>query len=321
LVRFLKKGKPINFFLSILFNSLLFLTKPYALCFLLPEIFLFLHNWKLIFFKKVKFYAYFIFSLLPFALWWIWALRFPEGMPFSSWLLNEGNIRFKGAFFHWIFAERIGKLILGYYGLIFFGLGLLVLGKGDGFFYFWLISLLVYVSVIAKGNVTHDYYQIPFLPILSYFSAKGIVFIYSLAKGKINKTISLGLIGIIACFALAFSWYEVRNFYNLKSGVDLAGDFVDKNLPKESRVIFGDGADPTLLYNANRLGWTVGYGSGMENTTETIETLRQKGANYYVTTTINQISNTSFLEYLRRQYSLVKETNQYIIFNLNEPNK
>lgn len=316
LIRFFKKGRLVNFILSIIFNALLFLTKPYALIFLLPEAFLFWQYWKLKSLKNLKFYLYFAISLLPFVLWWLWVSKFPEGIPGSAWLLNEGNIRFKGAFFHWIFAERIGKLILGYYGLIFFGLGLLLLGKGDGLFYFWLFSLFAYVSIIAKGNVTHDYYQIPFLPVIAYFSAKGIAFIHSLVKGKFNKVMSFVMVGIIASFALAFSWYEVRSFYDLKSGVDLAGDFINQNIPAKSLIIAGDGADPTLLYNCNRKGWTVGYGSGMENTSETIETLRQKGANYYVTTTVGQIKGTTFEKYIRSRYPVVKETNQFIVFDL-----
>ena len=316
LVRFLKKGKPVNFFLSILFNSLLFLTKPYALCFLLPEVFLFLQSWKLKSFKKVKFYSYFIFSLLPFVLWWVWALRFPEGMPFSSWLLNEGNIRFKGAFFHWIFAERIGKLILGNYGLIFFGLGLVILGKGDGFFYFWLISLLVYVSVIAKGNVTHDYYQIPLIPIFCIFLAKGTDWLIFEKKELFNRAVCCLLFAVCSIFLFAFGWYEVRGFYNIQSGVDLAGEAVDQLTSKDSLVTTGDSNDATLLYNTNRWGWSAGYASEYPNSKETIERLKEKGASYYVTTKFDQ--NSEFGKYMIENYFLLKQSDQYIIFKLTD---
>lgn len=315
--RFLQRKYFRYFFFSILFNILLFLTKPYGLVFLLPEVFLFWQKKGFKFLKDPFAIIYFLVSLSPFVLWWLWVRQFPEGIPYSGWLLNEGNIRFKGAFFYWIFAERIGKLILGYYGLIFFGLGLLILGpKQELVFYLWFLALLTYTSVMAKGSVTHDYYQIPYLPTVAFFCAKGIDFIYSFQKKIRDKAVSVLLISAITLFGLAFSWYDIRGFYDLKSGIDLAGDFVNKNLPSDVLIIAGDGADPTLLYNCNRQGWTVGFGSGLENLPETIETLRQKGAAYYVTTTVSQIKDTPFEKYMRSKYSVLQETNQYIVFNL-----
>ncbi len=312
--RFLQRKNNVYFFLSIIFNGLLFLTKPYALVFLLPEAFLFWQNKGGKFLER-KLIIFFVLSLIPFGLWWFWVRHFPEGIPNSGWLLNEGNIRFKGAFFHWIFAERIGKLILGDYGLIFLGIGMLAVTGKDGLFYTWFLALLVYTTVIAKGSVTHDYYQIPFLPVIAYFSAKGIDFLYSLSKKRLYKIGTVFLILVFSAFALAFSWYEVRGFYDLKSGVDLAGDFVNQNLPAEVLIVAGDGADPTLLYNCNRRGWTVGYGSTLGNTPQIIEELRQKGANIYVTTAVNQINGTEFGEYLRK-YPVLKESDQFLVVDL-----
>ncbi len=319
LSRFLKGRKKGFFFLAIVLNALLFLTKPYALVFLLPEAFLFFSKEKFSFWKNKDVWLFFLLSLLPFVAWWLWVRRFPEGIPYSDWLFNEGNIRFKGSFFYWIFAQRLSALILGFYGILFFGLGLLVLDKfSDGVFYAWLISLLVYVSVIAKGNVTHDYYQIPFLPVVAYFSAKGIDFLLNLPKKLWQKMASIAIIGFFGVFAIAFSWYQIRDFYNLQSGVDLAGDFVNQNTPEEALIIAGDGADPTLLYNTNRIGWTVGFGSIYENKEEVIENLREKGASYYVTTAVKQIAGTPFEKYLRSHFSVVKETDQFIVFSLSQ---
>jgi large subunit ribosomal protein L4e len=51
--------------------------------------------------------------------------EFIQGVPRNNWLFNGNGIRFKGAFFHWLFADRIGRLILGYWGLPFVVLGIL----------------------------------------------------------------------------------------------------------------------------------------------------------------------------------------------------
>ena len=72
---------------------------------------------------KPSLYLWAALSLLPFLLWRLWINQFPEGIPASLWLFNDQGIRFKGAFFYWLFAERISKLILGYWGV-----GLLITG-------------------------------------------------------------------------------------------------------------------------------------------------------------------------------------------------
>lgn len=315
--RYLKKEKTHLLFFAILFNALLFLTKPYSLVFLLPEMFLFFQKYRISLVKNSRVYLFFLASLIPFAAWWFWARQFPEGIPYSAWLFNEGNIRFKGAFFQWIFADRIGSLILGYFGVLFFGVGLFVLTRfKDGVFYFWLIGLLVYAFVIAKGNVTHDYYQIPFLIPIVYFSGKGIEFLFQLQKKLSEKVVATFFILIFLLFSIAFSWYRVRDFYNITSGIDLAGSFVDQNIPKNVLIIAGDGADPTLLYNCAHKGWAIGYGSTLENKPEVIEKLKNEGASYYVTTTVNQIKGTDFEKYMKSTYKTVKETDQFVVYAL-----
>ena len=315
--RYLLNSRKILFMLAIIFSALLFLTKPYALIFLLPLFFLFFQKYAVNLIKKPQIYLFFLLSLIPFVLWWLWVNQFPEGIPYSGWLLNEGNIRFKGAFFQWIFSDRIASLILGNFGIIFLGVGLFALNKfKDGVMYFWLIGLFVYTTVIAKGSVTHDYYQIPFIIPITYFSAKGIEFLFQLQKRFFEKGIAIILIIIILLFTIAFSWYRVRDFYNLTSGIDLAGNYVNQNIPKDVLIITGDGADPTLLYNCNRRGWTIGYGSTLENDKSIIEKLIGEGAKYYVTTQVNQIKGTDFEKYMRSRHSVLKETDQYVVFKL-----
>jgi len=113
---------------------------------------------------------------------------------------------------------------------------------------------------------------------------------------------------------LAFSWYQVRDFYNIQSGVDLAGRWIDENTPKDSLVLTGDSNDATLLYNCNRLGWTGGYASSFPNEPETIEKVRKMGASYYVTTKFDE--NSEFGKYMLKNYQVLKKTDQYIVFRI-----
>jgi len=114
-------------------------------------------------FKKPSLYFYALIAIVPFVWWRWWISHYPEGIPAFTWLLNGNGIRFKGAWFWWLFAQRIGLLILGGWGLVLFcfrNFEKKRTEKEGWFFYLWLLSSLLYLVVIATGNVQHDYYQI-----------------------------------------------------------------------------------------------------------------------------------------------------------------
>src|SRR3990167_3869113 len=81
----------------------------------------FLKNWRLYLFAGL--------SITPLILWRLWMMQYPEGIPFTGWLFNFPPIRFKGAFFYWLFADRIARLILGFWGIVIFAFGFFVRSK------------------------------------------------------------------------------------------------------------------------------------------------------------------------------------------------
>lgn len=250
------------FILAVICTALSFLLKPFALFFTLPFLYLAFQNYGLSIFKKWQLYMFALLSLLPLVLWRVWILQFPEGIPVSAWLFNEGGIRFTGAFFNWIFAERIGKLILGY-----FGVALLVLGlfkrteKSFGFFMSFLMSSLIYVAVVARGNVQHDYYQILILPTICIFLGRGVSLLLSLPvllmrNLYINMVIAFSVLLLIIVFSFSFSWFNVRDYFNINNrALVTAGQIADKKLPKDARVIAANNGDTSFLYYINRKGW------------------------------------------------------------------
>ena len=122
------------------------------------------------------------------------------------------------------------------------------------------------------------------------------------------------LFAVCCLLFAAFGWYEVRGFYNIQGGVDLAGMAVDELTPKSALVITGDSNDATLLYNTNRWGWTAGYASEYPNSKETIEKLINLGASVYIATKFDR--NSEFGKYMIDNYSIIKESDQYILFKL-----
>lgn len=287
-----------KYLLSIFFAAAAFLLKPYTLVFLLPIAYLAWRQWR---FNGRKWLAWLLgvlVALAPFIAWRIWMRQYPEGIPNYLWLLNYTGIRFKGAWFWWLFGERISKLILGGWGLIPLGFGLVLqTGKKEGwFFYTWLVAILAYLIIIAQGNVRHDYYQLMAVPVISVFLAKGADFLWGSARGKI-------LLFISCSFMLAFSWYQVRDYFNVNNpAIVEAGRAADRLLPAEAKVIAPYGGDTAFLYQTNRQGWPLAI---------KIEDLIDRGAQYYLNVNFDEQT-----DYVLNHWCVVQKTDQWVIVDL-----
>lgn len=270
----LKSERKIHYILSLVSFAIGILIKPFILFTAPALIYLTFKNWGYKSLKKTALYLYLIMAILPFAFWRIWASQFPEGIPAYTWLLNGNGIRFRPAFFRWIFAERIGKLILGYWGVAPFVIGLLRKPKKKmgWFFHWWFVGQLLYLAVFATGNVTHDYYQIFIIPPIAVFVALGIKEI--LTSPRFNRAVSRILLIAALAFGLAFSWYHIRDFYNInRPEIVAAGEAADAILLKNAKVIAPYGGDTAFLYQIRRQGWPIGGD---------IEAKIDKGATDYV---------------------------------------
>ncbi len=256
-------------------------------------------------------FVYSIICVLP--LWWWrgWISQYPEGIPVFEWLLNKDNIRFKGAWFQWLFAERLGKLILGYWGLIPFGLGLLVpLEKKEG----WLFRLLglgglLYLIVFAAGNVQHDYYQIILLPVVSIFVAKGMAFLCTEKEFPLAARYSLLAVSFL--FMIAFSWYTMRTYYWInRPEIIEAGNVADAILARDAKVIAPYNGDTTFLYQTRRTGWPLGFD---------IDKKIAQGATHYVTVSPK---DTDFeTKELAEKYTVLVRNETFAIIDLTQPKR
>src|ERR1035437_626707 len=112
------------FVLTLIFTAGAFLIKPFALFFMLPMLVIAYEKFGFNLVKKWQLWLLAILAILPFGAWRIWMQQYPAGIPQSWWLFNSNGIRFKGAFFQWLFAQRIGEMILGYWGLVVLGVGI-----------------------------------------------------------------------------------------------------------------------------------------------------------------------------------------------------
>ncbi len=274
--------------LTLIFGSLAILVKPIAIFFLLP---IYLTNFWLG-----------LVMLAPFGLWRLWSHRHPEGIPASLWLLNGNHIRFKGAFFQWIFGTRIGALILGKWAIWPFIVGIV---SASPSFLIWIISSMLYLFTFAMGNVHHDYYQIPIIPSIAVLLAIGS---YSIWHTKVRTLLSRLLLVACILFGLAFSWYDVRGLYQINNwSIVHAGRAADKLLPKDAIVIAPYTGDTAFLYQTNRPGFAYLYLPEKD--------LKDKyGAMYYISVNYDDHTNR-----IINKYITLERTSEYVIVKLEEP--
>jgi 4-amino-4-deoxy-L-arabinose transferase-like glycosyltransferase len=250
----------ILFLSSIIFTASALLIKPFVAFFFLAFLYLVFMKYGWRGFIKPEIWVFFIVVTLPFMLWRMWMQSFPEGIPRNDWLYNWNNIRFKGSFYWWLFAERISKLILGYWGLGFVVLGFLFkpFNREKFLFFIFVVSVLIYFHVFATGNVQHDYYQILIVPTVAIFFAKGVDGALNASKQYFSLWATRIMIGVSVIFMLMFGWYEVRDFYSIQHpDIVIAGHAVDELTPKDAKVVAPYNGDTAFLYQTNRQGWPV----------------------------------------------------------------
>lgn len=280
-------------------------------------------NWK----KWLLMLLVALLGVLPLLWWRQWIQNFPTGIPASSWLLNGNGIRLRPAWWRWIFADRIGRLMFGYWGAPLLLLGLLgslpsrlKLSSSSSLiikFLTWLLAwvlqsgallglsmgMLAYLVVFASGNVQHDYYQILLLPLVSWLTASGMFWLYERAKPGAERMGVVVLVLFISIFSLAFSWYAVKDWFGIQNpAIVQAGQAVDRLTPDEALIIAPYMGDTAFLFQTNRRGWPLGFD---------IDKKIARGADYYVSTAYDDETNE-----LMRRYQVVDQNDQYVIINL-----
>jgi len=281
-VLWIDKEKDSWLFLSGVWLALSLLIKPYYLVFLLPLLYLVVHkhgleavfsNGKL----AIKLAVFLNIVVLPFFLWRIWINQYPAGIPFFEWAFNGDKIRFRPAFWRWLFSERLAKLILGSWGLPLFFLGVIRKEIKERFIGYYLLAMFVYVSVVATANVRHDYYQIFTIPAISLALGAGTDLIL---RGKMfSKSLSLMAFVFLVLMSLGTGAYQVKEFYKINHPeIITAGQAVQRLTPKDARVIVPYNGDTAFLYQTDRFGWPA-------VDTDFKKLINERGADYYVTVT------------------------------------
>lgn len=257
---------------------------------------------------------YYLATLLPFfllsvgilAMWRKWIEQYPSGIPALDWLFNGNGIRFRPAWFRWLFWERLTKLISGFVGIVLllsnlinvkeFGKEILVYGS-------WALGIGIYLITIATGNVQHDYYQIIAVPIICVGMGRGAHLLFVFLYSHFNKIVAKVVVVTLIIGTIGVSWQYVKGYYNINHPeYIIAGQAVDKLTPPDALVIAPAFGDTQFLFQTNRRGWPIGF---------EIEDKIAKGAQYYVSTSYDDEARR-----LADEFEVMEQNEDYILINI-----
>lgn len=318
-----------NIYLSAIFFSMALLTKPFTGILIFPILLLFVLN-KFTFKSIPKYLIFGLISLAPFVFWRIWISQFPEGIPVSAWLLNNSTtkivndwfhgiyiawlnkiVAFRPYWFQWLFYERINKLILGSFGLIFVYLGLAYKKNlTQKYNIASIIGVMLYFIIVAGGNIQHDYYQIVTIPTIAFLFGFGIY--YSLTFLFPNKIGAIIATSTILVFSLYFSANQIKEYYKINNpSIISVGKQVDKILPKNAIVIAPYQGDTAFLYQIRR----DGYPTEIYEIADVIK-LHPNVPHYLVS-----LNNDKYTNLIADKYKTLVKNDQFIILDLNDETK
>jgi len=308
--RYLDKKQPLwSYFLSALFLALAILLKPFVGFLGLVYLVLAWQKFGKNIYKHIELILFVGLSFVPFFWWREWIKQFPSGIPANDWLFNSNNIRFRPAWFRWLFYERLTKLFIGYVGWIFITSNLIKFKKNlseIAVYGSWGLGLLLYLVIIATGNVQHDYYQVIMLPFVSILLGRGAWSFYRYWKVKIGTNSAQLATSMIFVLMLVFAWKAVSGYFNVNHWEYVeAGRVVDQNTPQDAKVIAPAFGDTIFLFQTNRTGWPIGF---------EIEDKISKGATHYITTSYDDEAHE-----LEKKYETIIKNEKYLLLDLTKP--
>ncbi len=302
--RWIWEGRRIWGIWGFVFTTASFLVKPWAIFFVPPLVYSAIKKEGIG--ESLKYLFFFIAALLPFIFWRLWILQQPEGIPASNWLLNGDGIRFRPAFFWWIISERLGREILGTTGLVLAFIGIIAkLESRSLFFHIWLLSMGAYLIILATGNVTHNYYQLMIIPILSIFLARGFVYLFKGNKDFIPRIWTVPLAIFLLLSSFYFTYKIDKEFYKINNPqIVEAGKMADRILPKDAVVLAPYNGDTAFLYQLNR--------PGFPNAPLPLKQLvSDYSVTHYVSVNFDEKTN-----WVKRHFEIIFENEKFVIADL-----
>lgn len=308
--RWIFENTKLLFTAGLFFAICTLLTKPFGAFYFLPLLYSFYQKEKKWWPIPWRYIIFVVIASIPFVAWRWWISHFPEGIPGSNWLFDgdkNTRIRFRPSFWRWILGDRFGREILGVTGTVLFFIGLLIkpVVKQTWFLHLFALGSFLYVVVLAKGNVQHDYYQTLIVPALVIFVAKGFVDLMKGIPGFLPRLYTIPFALLFLPLTLYLTWGEVKGLYQINNGAIVeAGKVADQILPADAVVVAPYQGDTSFLYQINRPGWAV-----VAYPIKDLHDLFK--VNYYISTSKDAKTN-----WVMRKYVTIVDNKDFVIVDL-----
>jgi hypothetical protein len=315
-----------RFVLMTLFASLAFLTKLPAVCLGLPLLYLCLKKYKGNFIVQWELWLFAAISLVPLVLWSMhshYLGETPDGMSWGNFKLSGFSTYIDPHFYYRIFYAEIFESCLIYIGGVFFVLGILFTIRKEElrYIHYWLLAIIISFLLGGAGTAWHTYHTIPIIApasLLIGYAISNCMRMITTYKIVGTKRVALVVLFVLMVVLLPLiSYHKITGRYKatrLEKDFPIyeVGKIADEILPKDALAIGCLMGGPEILYYSNRRGWTMAANGC---SVESIEALRQEGAQYFITTEQDHIDK-DVVNYLKSKYKKIRSTNEYLIVQL-----
>lgn len=261
-ILWLEKAGIKNLLMILIFSALALLTKaPYVLIIIFPAIYEIYRRNKIKFF--LKHLIFFFIPVIIFILWQVYVQNLNSKAP--DWFFIPGYFKFTNMS-RWYFGylgsrfdinnwrnifSRFGESITTYTGIILFIAGLFINLQNNfnkKIFGLFLLGSLIYLLIFFDLNVIHDYYQIPFLCIASFYIA---VSFDSLINHFQNNKYKFLTITVFIVFLINCIWFTERWYYKIDKLKQKSSEMIKNNTDDNSLIIVSgyhtDPREPSIL--------------------------------------------------------------------------
>jgi hypothetical protein len=189
----------------------------------------------------------------------------------------------------------------------------------------WLLAVLAFVAVMGEANISHEYYQLPMVPLAALYFGACVAPLFDRVS-SLPRAFGAALICVVVG-GLGFHFSNVVASHFRPNNLDIrmlqGGQAVQRAVPEGELVAVVDDygvTSPMLLYYAHRKGWSFGV---EDLSPALIENLKRHGARYFVTTTWSAIErdNRDTATYLGLfpRVELTDAPRDMAVFNVERP--
>ncbi len=230
--------------------------------------------------SKYRLYIYPLITILICYIWYSHAYNLGQstGLSFGLWGSDTDRYSWAVLFELRYYIDLFFRILFRNYLLLGFPLVLLSIQKVgfNNIFVMGIFSVLLtgFISPISYG--IHEYYQLPMMIFSCPLMGLGFIRLKtSILRNKFLINLFISLLFIVSLIILKLDYWDLENPRD--QPVWHTAGLVKTNTNSSDLIISVTGADPTLLYLAERKGWLLSPGNINK---KIISELRNEGAKY-----------------------------------------